>query len=191
MIPLCMGGIRHIIYGLTDPTTGELRYIGRSSSGFRRPRSHWEDSKTIGRHDPCHAWIRALLVKGLTPSIEVLEEVVDSQRVHDELNELERFWIASVRASGGLLKNVTDGGDSFPDTRREKNWMFGRTHPSKGKRLNLTPEQRCRRGVRKKGQYKPIPETIRKIANANRGKKRSAETREKQRLAALTRWSKR
>ena len=34
---------RYIIYGLRDTRPerdGELRYIGRSSSGLRRPRSH-------------------------------------------------------------------------------------------------------------------------------------------------------
>lgn len=31
---------KFLIYGLTDPITDELRYIGRSSSGLNRPRQH-------------------------------------------------------------------------------------------------------------------------------------------------------
>ena len=32
---------KFLIYGLVDPRDGQLRYVGKSTSGLRRPRSHW------------------------------------------------------------------------------------------------------------------------------------------------------
>lgn len=181
----------YIIYGLVDPRTNELRYVGRSSNGLSRPRSHWENSTALCRRDRCHTWIRSVLKDGLIPEIEVLAEFFWSFGVNDILNVEERFWIASIRSCGATLTNHTDGGDSFPDTRGSKNWMFGKTHPSKGKKLDLSPAQRERRSTRKGIRPNLSAETIAEIARKNTGRKRTAETRLKQREAALNVWAQR
>lgn len=179
---------RFIIYGLVDPETFELKYIGRSSSGLRRPRSHWENPLVATRHDKVHRWCLSLLEKGLHPEIDILEEIDSSE----QLNDLERFWIASIRASGADLKNITDGGDDLPDNRGSRNPMFGKTHPSKGKRLDLSDEQRDRRRVNLGKKFSE--ETRTKIRNALQGKKRKAhspETREKMSRARKAYWERR
>ena len=180
----------YIIYGLIDPFTGVLRYIGRSSSRLSRPRSHWENPKVLARPDHCHCWIRSTISRGKIPAIEVLEEFLQTADVHDLVNIAERFWIASVRVCGGQLTNITDGGDSFPNTRGRNNWMFGRTHPSKGKKLNLTPEQRARRASLKGKHSTPMGPDGKEIWRQKvTGQRRSVETRQKQSESALKVWA--
>lgn len=184
---------RHIIYALIDPRSGYVGYIGRSSSRLNRAHSHWENPNALNRHDPCHRWLKSIIDHGLVPIAEILEEFPPTDDVSQKLNDAERFWIASFRASGARLKNITDGGDSFPDTRGPKNWMYGRAHPSKGKRLNLTDEQRDRRRV---NLGKPMSTKAREKLLGKKGeehpcfgRKHKAETIEKMRKKRIEYWA--
>lgn len=94
---------RHLIYGLTDPRTGALRYVGRSSSGLRRPRD------PHGRR--CQNWINSLKKLGLLPTIIIIQEFDPTDNVDDVLNTWERHWIAYYRSKGANLTNLTDGGE--------------------------------------------------------------------------------
>ncbi len=91
-----------IIYGLVDPRSGLLRYVGRSSNGLARPR-RFHSAR-------CFSWERSLKSLGLKKQVEVLEELEDGPDVNKRLNDVERWWIASVKAVGGELLNMTDGG---------------------------------------------------------------------------------
>lgn len=123
-----------MIYGLIDRTTEELRYVGRSSGWLYRPRSHWS-VKALKRNDPCHCWTRSLAERGLIPDILVIEDFEKTEDVSLILDDAEIFWIAYFRSIGCHLLNMTAGGDSLPDTRGEKNWMFGRKHRKESKAL--------------------------------------------------------
>lgn len=96
---------RYLIYGLVDPLSGELRYVGLSSSGLRRPKFHAQHARR-GDRGYCYNWIRSLQELGLSYEIVVLEETSSSV----DLNTLERWWIAFARAWGCALTNLTDGG---------------------------------------------------------------------------------
>lgn len=53
-----------LIYGLVDPRTSELRYIGRSSSGLTRPKQHTAPAalaKDVARKGN---WLRQLVRAG-------------------------------------------------------------------------------------------------------------------------------
>lgn len=94
------------VYALVDPRTDTIRYIGQTINGMDRATAHWR-RKTIREHnDLCHAWVRKLLSLQLVPEVVILEECSE-----DDLNLNEMFWIASIRASGGQLLNMTDGGE--------------------------------------------------------------------------------
>ena len=96
---------RFLIYGLVDPITGQLRYIGRSSSWMARPRAHSNPSKcSNSTHNS--RWVRGLLEKNLRPNIVVIQAFDDSSI----LNQAEIHWIAYFRAMGCPLTNLTDGG---------------------------------------------------------------------------------
>lgn len=99
------------IYGLTDPRTGELRYVGKTTGDAqRRCQAHIRETrkKPATAHNHRRAWIRQLLTVGLRPSAVVLDQGVWS---NDELNQREIYWIACYRDLGCPLTNATFGGD--------------------------------------------------------------------------------
>jgi hypothetical protein len=155
---------RFLIYALHDPRSGELRYIGKSSNGLQRPRSHVYPNENRQRSHRAH-WIKALLAEGLRPEIVVLEEYENG----DGLAEMEQLAIAHYRSMGFRLTNQTAGGEGAP----------GMIHSA---------ETRAKMSASKKG--KPAPprsaEHIAKIAAWNRsriGKRLSDETRANMRAA--------
>ena len=91
------------IYTLSDPDTGEVRYVGKANNAENRLKSHLRDSLT--RKSPLYSWVRKLTAKGKSPTMQVL-------RVVDEVDwcEAEREAIACYRIAGGLL-NIADGGE--------------------------------------------------------------------------------
>lgn len=92
-----------MIYGLRDPRTLEVRYIGQTCRGFVRPRVHsWYARK--GENSYKARWIRSLQKIGLKPDIVVLEETTKEQ-----LDAREIWWIAKYRATGRLT-NLSAGG---------------------------------------------------------------------------------
>jgi len=96
-----------LIYGLIDPRTLLIRYVGKSLTGLRRPQQHRHcNPRTSGPH--CINWIKQLLAEGFCYEIAIL----DHGR-KEILSVLERYWIAFGRACGWPLTNLTAGGDGF------------------------------------------------------------------------------
>jgi hypothetical protein len=100
------------IYGLFEPDTGDLRYVGKAKDTVKRLKSHLRESRTGTR--PVHNWIRKLALAGKIPKIEVLE-VVRSEK----WAEAEIRLIAEHRKTANLL-NVADGGDMPAQTPEQK-----------------------------------------------------------------------
>ena len=95
---------KFIIYGLCDPRTKEIRYVGKSCTGLKRPKEHlFHYQNKIKTYKNC--WIRSLLKEGVSPSILVLEECE-----RQLLDEREVFWINHYRRLGYKLTNMTTGG---------------------------------------------------------------------------------
>lgn len=92
------------LYGLADPRTGDIRYVGKSKNPEKRLRQHIRD-RNRRPHYPVSRWIRSLLSEGVSPSLTVLWKGPES-----EWKDAERSEIAKRRATGKLL-NVADGGD--------------------------------------------------------------------------------
>lgn len=113
-----MAGVsKYLIYGLLEPNGNKLRYIGLSSNGLSRARSHLTKT-TLARNNNPHKcnWIRKLQRNGLNPRIIVLEEFVN----REELNEAEKFYIFYYRLLGHNLLNVFEGGEGAPHTEESK-----------------------------------------------------------------------
>lgn len=96
-----------IIYGLFDPRTGDLRYVGKSTSGLRRAKQH-HTRADLRRHGRSHksSWIKSLLAQGLVPHSQVLLEC----QTAEELYDIEQQTIAHYRSLGVDLTNMADGG---------------------------------------------------------------------------------
>lgn len=92
-----------VIYVLSDPTTGAVRYVGKTSQAlYLRKAEHRYNAKTSHTHLYC--WWRSLNAE---PVMEVLEE----HGSFDALAEAEQFYITYFRSLGFKLVNHTDGGE--------------------------------------------------------------------------------
>lgn len=111
----------HVIYGLFDPLTKELRYIGYTSNMTRRYWQHYSpESLEADTHK--NNWLKSLLTQGLKAEMIVLERY----QTAEELPQAEIRSIAQHRQSGCKLTNGTNGGDGGAT------W-FGRSHTKETK----------------------------------------------------------
>lgn len=98
------------MYALANPSTDEIRYVGKTLQVPRdRLRCHMRDMTGRMAHTWLSRWLRTL---GGEPSLIVLEEC----RVGDGCVS-ERRWIADLRAQGCNLTNLTEGGEGVPGFR--------------------------------------------------------------------------
>lgn len=175
---------RLVIYGLFDPRTGELRYVGKSTTGVRhRVSSHLYPSSLRDRTLKI-GWLKSLLKRGLKPEAEVIEAVAQKT----DLDEAERHHIAMFRALGCRLTNMTSGGDGLggmsPTAEtREKIAAAQRGVPRKP----LPREVYERNAERMRGRSKD-PAAVEKTAAALRGKPRPAHVHAALRSGTIKKW---
>lgn len=98
-----MGEKLPVIYGLTDPRTGEVRYIGKANDAAARLKGHLRETRR--RRTPLYDWMRKLADQRIAPGLVVLETCDGDWR------EAERRLIAEARSRGDRILNLADGGD--------------------------------------------------------------------------------
>lgn len=91
------------IYGLLDPRTGALRYIGKANDAQKRLKSHLRDMKR--RTTPVYLWMRELAAEGVAPKIKILDKCCERTWPDREVGQ-----IAKARSEGADLLNVAKGG---------------------------------------------------------------------------------
>lgn len=96
----------HYIYGLFDPTTGEIRYIGRTWNVDKRYKTH---CFTIDK-SPKAQWIKSLAANGQRPEVAILQECSDTS----DAKRAEYDWIMKVISAGGNLLNARYVGCESP-----------------------------------------------------------------------------
>lgn len=165
----------YLIYGLVDPLTGILRYIGKSSSGLDRPKHHWTHKQCRERNDHCHNWVRQIISFGKIPGIVVIENLGFDLAYQRELDEHEIAWISYFRNLGFSLTNESNGGD-------------GITGP-----MPLSIREKISK-TRKDGKYVSwtkihghSEETKKKLSDIAKGRTHSLETKKKMSLSHLRR----
>jgi hypothetical protein len=96
------------IYGLIDPRTQELRYVGKTINPLPFRLSQHINDAARGRVDIFRfRWINKLSRMGLKPDIFEIETVTSNWQ------EAEQFWIAYFKSIGADLVNATAGGDGI------------------------------------------------------------------------------
>jgi len=91
------------IYGLFDPITHEIRYIGKSDDPKTRLTEHIKKYKYGVTHK--NNWIKSLLKNNLKPILEILDIVP-----YNEWGFWETYWIDLMRTWGFNLTNIACGG---------------------------------------------------------------------------------
>lgn len=91
-----------VVYGLYDPETDALRYIGCSTNVELRQKNHWTEKTGSKKSD----WIQQLKSKGLTPKLVVLESFDSSEAMKNG----EKRLISHFKSLGHDLLNHRDGG---------------------------------------------------------------------------------
>lgn len=131
------------IYGLHDPRTGAIRYVGfTTATPAKRLKGHISHALT-DRRLPVHRWIAKLLRLGLFPFVSELEHG------EGEWESRERWWIAHFRLINLDMLNVGDGGEfSVPDEARKR-------AGAKLKNRYFSPEHRARISAAKMGCKRP------------------------------------
>lgn len=138
----------HYIYGLTDPRTGELRYIGKSDRPVGRLANQMNEHSNTHR---CH-WLQSLRSAGLLP----VQTIIDAVPAGDDWQTVERAYIIAARKDGHPLTNGTDGGDGVQ---------------------GLSAESRARISATWVGR-KHRPESLIRIGAASRGRRHTLAYRE-------------
>jgi len=200
-----------LIYGLVDPRTEALRYVGKTTIGHGRYRAHLHrQSLQSGTHK--NNWIKSLMATGLAPKWVIIQDFGSDG---DILSQAEIFWIAYFRKAGHKLTNLTPGGDGnsnptqetiekqraahlgkrpTPEARRNMSLaQTGRKRKpmseDRKRRLSTfwlgkpkTPAAKAKLSKTKKGKP-PSDATRAAVAQSNRTRGTSAETRQKRSLA--------
>lgn len=95
---------RRGIYGLVDPVSGRVRYVGQSERIEVRFTTH---SGSGGRKQPGStrtprmAWLSELHARGLLPGLRVLQEIPVG-----DMRDAENEWIFALQAQGDADLNV-------------------------------------------------------------------------------------
>lgn len=92
-----------VVYGLVDPDTKQIRYIGKATN-FKNRMARYRCGDYSNPHQ--RNWLEKLKREGKWCEERVLEECLFN------LGEAERKWIKIGREKGWPLTNQTDGGDS-------------------------------------------------------------------------------
>lgn len=103
------------IYVLRDPRCGRVRYIGKANNLADRLRRHEAESVGGAAQYYKARWLRELMSSGWRAIIAPLFVVPDGMR----WQHAETFFIASARALGIPLTNVTPGGEGLTAVDRD------------------------------------------------------------------------
>jgi hypothetical protein len=182
------------IYGLKDPRTSEVRYIGATSGKLRVRLYNHITEALAGCNTLKNRWLLSLLRAGHKPIIELLESGSD-----DGCEAAEQKWILTFRRKNGRLTNMTDGGDGCPGRRAggpRRNYKQSAIRNAKLAALGrsqagriLSEETRALIAEARRGS-KASPETRRKMSQTHSKRYQSPDARVALSKMALSRWAK-
>lgn len=93
------------IYGLLDPRTAKVRYVGKTNDPKRRLSQHIK-GRDDQRMTPVRTWVKALARRGIEPRMIEIELCEPAQ-----WEDRERYWIRYFRDGGHDILNMADGGN--------------------------------------------------------------------------------
>lgn len=100
----------HVVYTLSDPRTGEVRYVGATSYPLQDRLARHCTPSALRKHNHKNHWVSSLLQLGLRPVISEVESYSSAELMF----KMEDFWIEHFRSQGADLVNGSDGGKGSP-----------------------------------------------------------------------------
>ena len=91
------------IYGLADPETKMIRYVGQTNNLKRRFNAHIQEAKSYRSNNRKINWINSILNRNLIPEMILLDECES----REELNLKEKEIITTLLECGFDLTNAT------------------------------------------------------------------------------------
>ena len=132
------------IYSLSDPKTGEIRYIGKTYNHLRkRLYAHINECKGDNKSHKI-SWIKSLLSNNEIPVISTIDIVPTN-----EWEFWEKYWIDQFRQWGFNLTNIAPGGYDNSYIRSEKTKKKMR-YSKLGTKLPEEHKMKISEGVKKK-----------------------------------------
>ena len=162
-----------VIYGLYEPDTDALRYIGQTTKTANDRLSNHMSPSGLNKRVYVACWLKGLVARGLRPVVRVLAEASD----REELDRMEVEYIRASREAGARLVNLAPGGRVSAGYKKSAEAcakiaaVRRGTHLSKETKKKLAVALSARR----------LTDTHKKrIGAKSRGRVASQETREKQ-----------
>lgn len=162
------------VYGLIDPDTREMRYVGSTNIGMKRPRNHLLPCVYLKDGRRVYRWVREAIGNGRIPEIVIIEYVpTDRNLIQDETG-----WMVYFRQIGCRLLNATGraGGTGMTGKHHTEETKRKISQAKLGRKLSEQSRKNIGAASKKRGVS---PKTIQKAADARRGKPRSEETKRK------------
>ena len=106
------------IYGLCDPHTDQLRYVGLTKNGFSRICNHYNDCLLPYKHSAIKKWVKRLRLENKIFNV-IYIEYFNEDGLH--LDSAEIFWIEYFKAIGCNLLNHEKGGRVYSNLEHYKN----------------------------------------------------------------------
>lgn len=164
------------VYIHKDPRTNEVFYVGKGKA-----KRAWNFNK----RNPFHI-NKINKIKSL--GLEIMVELIETDKTEDQAFDLEKLWIAAYKHSGMILCNQTDGGDGLrtpsSETRKKMSMAkLGKAPGNKGK--TVTEELRNKLSLSHKGKHSSpstefqkgvVPPTCFKKGNIPKNRKQVVDT---------------
>jgi DNA-binding XRE family transcriptional regulator len=101
---------KFLIYGLYCPFTGNLHYVGKSTTCLVRPMQHMTESHS----EKINEWVSQLKMLNSKPIVKVLEECTENN-----LDEKEKTWIKKATSDGCYLLNIAHNSTNKITSKKE------------------------------------------------------------------------
>ncbi len=153
------------IYGIFDPTNGELKYVGCTVDHLEHRLATHLVPSALNRRNHRSNWLNSVLAKGLNPQMRLLIDYGDIS--YKELLKLEIYWIKHYRLLGFKLVNATDGGEGMLGYKHSEEARRNMSECKKG--IKQSEESKQKRSRKLKGRPRPA-EVIANMSKAQKGK---------------------
>jgi len=174
----------HVIYGLIDPDTKELKYVGFSSRVEKRYNEHIKPS-ALKQNTYKNNWIKSLIKKKLRPELIILETYELAEKLPQaEIEVIEYYKFIGCRLVNGDPGGIGGKGRKHSEeenkakSERQKGKIFSKEYKLKisQSKIGHIVTQETRDKISKANLGKPSPTKGTKLSEQTKKKKSEAMT---------------